>query len=109
MIVSEVGRMTNGSASSPGRDHLRGAVRLLLRLQAMMRDHGALRGEALGVLRLLLQIAQRDEQREVGVLVAGGLEHHVELALDVLPDAVAPRLDDHAAAHLGVLRHVGGA
>ena len=38
----------------------------------------------------------------------GRLEHPVELALDVLPDRVAPRLDDHAAADGRVLGQVGG-
>jgi hypothetical protein len=109
MIVSEVGRMTKGSASFAGGDHLRRAVGLLLRLQAMMRDHGALRGKTFRVLRLLFEIAQRDQQREIGVHMPGGLELHIELALDVLPEAVAPGLDDHAAAHLGVFGHVSGA
>ncbi len=36
------------------------------------------------------------------------LEHPVELALHVFPDAVAPRLDDHAAAHVAVFGEVGG-
>ena len=62
-----------------------------------MRDHRELGREALDVLGLLLQEALRDEQREVGVLVAGRLEAVVELALDLLPDGVAVRLDDHAA------------
>ena len=74
----------------------------------MVRDHRALGGETLGVLGLFLEIRQRDEQREIGVLVAGRLEHHVKLALDQLPDAVAPRLDHHAPAGLGVLREIGG-
>ena len=41
--------------------------------------------------------------------MAGGLEHAVEDALHGFPDAVAPGLDDHAAAHIGVFREVGGA
>jgi hypothetical protein len=50
----------------------------------------------------------RDEEREVGVLVAGGLEARVELALDLLPHGVAVGLDDHAALdHLGGLGHLG--
>ena len=74
-----------------------------------MRDHRAFLGEAFDVLRLLLQVAQRNEEREIGVLVSGGLEHGVERALHVFPHAVAPRLDHHAAAHLGILRQIGGA
>ena len=37
------------------------------------------------------------------------LEHLIELTLHVFPQSVAPRLDDHAAAHVAVLGHVGGA
>ena len=73
----------------------------------MVGHHGALRRKALGMLCLLLQVGDGDEQREVGVRVAGALELGVHLLLNELPDGVAPRFDDHAAAHLGVLRHVG--
>ena len=79
------------------------------RLQPVVGHHRALLGEALDVLGLPLQVAQRDEQREVGVGVAGVLEHAVEDALHVLPQRVAPRLDHHAAAHRRQLRQVGGA
>ena len=75
----------------------------------MVGDDGAFRGEALRVFCFLLKIAQWDQQREVGVHMACLLKFHIKLALDVLPEAVTPRFDDHAAAHLGVLRHVGGA
>ena len=74
----------------------------------MMRDHRALGGKALGMLRFFFEVAQGDEQREIGVHMARGLELRIKLALDVFPQAVAPGLDDHAAAHLRVLRHVGG-
>ncbi len=40
--------------------------------------------------------------------MTGLLEHLVELSLHQFPDAVAPGLDDHAAAHVGIFRHVGG-
>ena len=78
-------------------------------LEPVMRDDGALLGEAFHVLGLLREIAQRDEEREVRVLVPGRLERGIEEALHVLPDAVAPRLDDHAAAHIRRLGHLGGA
>ena len=103
MIVSEVGRTTSGSVSFPRRHQLA----LGVHLQPVMRDHRAFLGKAGDMLRLLLEIAQRDEERKVGVLVAGRLEHPVELRLHQFPDAVAPRLDHHAAAHLGIFRHVG--
>ena len=65
----------------------------------MVRHDGALLREALHVLGFLLEIRERDEEREVGVLVAGLLEHPVEDALHPLPDGVAMGLDHHAAAH----------
>ena len=78
-----------------------------LGLQPVVRDDGALLGEALGHLLFLGEEALGDEQREVGVDVAGVLEHAVEAALHLLPDGVAVRLDDHAAAHVGVLGQPG--
>jgi hypothetical protein len=85
MMVSEVGRTMSGSAGASD--------------EPVVGDHRALLGEALHVRRLLLEEALGDEEREVGVLVARRLEHAIELALDVLPDGVAPRLDHHAPAH----------
>ena len=104
MIVSRVGRTTSGSVSLPARHELA----LGVDLETVMRDDRAFLGETLDVLGFLFEIAERDEEREVGVLVAGRLEHLVELRLHLFPDAVAPRLDDHAAAHVGIFRHVGG-
>ena len=75
--------------------------------EAVVRDDGALLREALDVLGLFFEEALGDEQRKVRVLVAGVLEHAVERALDVLPDRVAPRLDHHAAADVGILGEVG--
>ena len=91
-----------------GGHHLHAAVRLLHGFQPVVRDHGAFFGEAFNMRCFLLQIAQGNEQREVGVEVAGVFEHPVHLPLDVFPDAVAPGLDDHAAADFRILRHVGG-
>jgi hypothetical protein len=62
-----------------------------------MRDHGQLRRKALDVLGFLMQKALRDQHREVVILVAGGFEAVVELALQQLPHSVAVGLDDHAA------------
>ena len=72
-----------------------------------MRDDGAFLGEALDVFRLLLEIRQRDEEREVGVLVAGLLEHPIEDRLHPLPHRVAERLDDHASADRRLLGEIG--
>ena len=107
MIVSEVGRTISSSSSLRlGIDHRRPCRRD--RLEAIVRDDGALLGEALAMLRLLARRKRLgDEEREVGVDVAGVLEHAVEGALHLLPDGVAVRLDDHAAAHVGVLGQAG--
>ncbi len=71
-------------------------------------DDRALLGESLHVLGFFFQEALGDEQREVGVAVAGVFETLVERALDVFPDGVAPGLDHHASAHRGSLGQVGG-
>ncbi len=73
-----------------------------------MGDDGAFRRETLHVGRLLFQVADRDEEGEIGVLVSRRLEPDVELALDLLPETVAPGFDDHAAAHLRVFGEIGG-
>src|SRR6185436_11859354 len=55
---------------------------------------------------LLAQEALRDEEREVGVAVAGLLEHPVHHPLDVLPERVPVGADDHAALHVRVVRQL---
>ena len=64
-----------------------------------MSDNGALFGEALDVLGFLFHERTRDEQREVGVHMAGCLEHVVQRSLHEFPKRVAVRLDDHAATN----------
>ena len=105
MIVSLVGRTISGSSSFGRRGGPQAPC--AVGFQPMVGDDGAFLGEPLDVLGLLFQEAHRDEQRKIGVLVPGRLEHRVELPLDVLPDGVAPGLDDHAAADVGVLGQVG--
>ena len=78
----------------------------ILRLEAVMGDDCAFLRETLDMRSLLLEVAQRNEEREVGVLVSRGLEHPVEHGLHPLPERVAGRLDDHATAHLGVLGEI---
>ena len=56
--------------------------------------------KALGVLGFFFQIGKRDEQREIRVLMAGRFEFPIELLLDQFPNAIAPRLDDHASTGL---------
>ena len=60
------------------------------------------------MLGLALEIGQRDEQREIDVVVALRLDAVVEQPLHPLPNAEAPGLDHHAAAHARFLGHVGG-
>ncbi len=74
----------------------------------MVRDDRAFLGEAFDVLGSFLEVAHRNEQRKVGVLVPGLLEHPVQHPLDVLPDGVAPGLDHHAAADGRLFGQVGG-
>ena len=78
-------------------------------LEAMMRDDRAFFGEAFDVGRFLLQEGQRNEQREVSVLMARRFEFVIQDALHILPQGITPGLDDHAAAHGGSLGKIGGA
>ena len=74
-----------------------------------MRDNGAFSCESLDVGGLFFEIADRNEERKVGVLVTGVFEPLIELFLDLLPETVSPGLDHHAAADLRILGEVGGA
>ena len=71
--------------------------------------YGAFFRESFDVLGLFLEKALGDEDGEVGVDVTRGLEAAVEISLHILPDGVAPGLDDHAATHRRVLGEIGGA
>ena len=53
----------------------------------------------------LIQQALRDEEREVRIHMACGLEAAVERLLDELPDRIAVRPDDHAALDGGIIGH----
>lgn len=63
----------------------------------MMSDDGTFGGEAFGVFGFFFQIGEGDEEGEVSVLMTCFFETGVELLLDVFPDAVTPRFDNHAA------------
>ena len=103
MMVSEVGRTISGSSSvGLGIDH----ELAVDGFQPVMGDDRHFLGEAFDVAGLLRDEAHRDEQREVAVLVPGLLDALVERRLDQLPDALAPGLDDHAAAHRTGLGHI---
>ena len=69
-----------------------------------MRHHGALLGKSFGMSLLFLQEGPGNEEREVCIHMPGILEHAVELIAHVFPEGKAVRLDDHAAAHGGVIR-----
>ena len=64
-----------------------------------MGHHGALLGEAGYVLGLLAEEGFGDEQREIGVLHAGGLEHIVKGPLHLLPYGIAIGFNHHTSPH----------
>ena len=82
------------------------AVVRLVSLEAVVRDDCTLLCKAFHMLCLFREETLRDEQGEVGVLHASLFEHVVECVLHLLPDCIAVRLDDHAAAHVALLREV---
>ena len=75
--------------------------------QPVMRDDRHFLGEAVDMLGLLLEIGERDEEREIAIFVAGRLDLRVQQLLHPFPDAIPPGTNDHAAAHAAFLRHVG--
>ena len=92
MIVSEVGPHDQ---------------RLFELLAAAVGDDGELGGKTLDVLRLFLQKALRDEQREVRVARAGLLDAFVELVAQRFPNrkTVGPKHD--TSAHRRVVGQLG--
>ena len=94
-VVAEQ-RLTGGPHAEP----------LLQLLGAADRHPGALGGEALDMVLLLLQQALGDKQRHRHVLMAGRLEHPVQNVLDVLPDRIAVGAQDHAALDRGVVHQL---
>ena len=76
---------------------------LLELLATAVGDHGQLGAEPLDVVGLAGQVALGDEEGEVGVLGAAGLDAVVHLALHALPQPVAVGPDDHRAPHRPVV------
>ncbi len=76
-------------------------------LSAGVGHHSQLRSEPGDVLLLLFDIRHGNEQREVGVLVPGLLEHVVQRALHPFPDPVSPGTDHHAPSDRGIVRQLG--
>ena len=86
---------------------------LLQLLRAAQGYPGALGGEALHMILLLLQEALRNEDGHIHILMARLLEHPVQDRLNVLPDGVAIGPVNEHALHAGIgdelrlLTHVG--
>ena len=76
-------------------------------LQTMVGHHGHFPCETLDVLGLLLDEAERYEQREIAVFMTRIAKAAIEQLLHALPDPISPRPHDHAAAHAGLLGEVG--
>ncbi len=76
---------------------------LLQLFRAALRHPCNLRRKALDMLRFLQQQAFRNQHREIHVLMTRFLEALVHFLLDALPDGVAVRANDHAAAHRRVI------
>ena len=91
--VDDIGVMLAKERLGGGAD----AEAVLQLLAASHGNPGALRGEALHMVLLLLEQGLGNQHREIDVLVARLLEAAVQLALDVLPDGVAVGpVDEHA-------------
>ena len=72
------------------------AEAVLQLLAAAHGDPGALGGEALHVVLLLLEQGLGDQNGQIHILMAGGLETAVQFVLDVLPDGIAiGTVDEH--------------
>ena len=76
-------------------------------LAAGVRDDRELGREPLDVLRLALQVAFRDQQREVRVLMTGLLDPPVQVGLQQLPEPVAVGPDDHRALDRAAVDQLG--
>jgi hypothetical protein len=75
-------------------------------LAASMRHHGELGAESFDMLGLAFEEVHRNQQWEVGVLRACGLDASIDLGLHPLPDRVAGRPNHHGPARRAVLRQL---
>ena len=82
------------------------AVALGVVLKTIMCNNSTLLGETLHVFGLATKERFGNKQREVCVLHSGLLEHFIKGLLHLLPNGVAIRLYDHAAAHGALLGKV---
>jgi hypothetical protein len=69
--------------------------------------YGDLWRESFHVFGFAREITLGDEQREIGILVSGFLEHLVERPLHLLPDGIPVGTDHHAAADRAVIGQLG--
>ena len=76
--------------------------------QTVMGDHCTFFGKAVHVLRFLFEEALGNEQWEIRIAVTGFFEPSIQITLDVLPDGVPPRLDDHAPSDRRGLGQISG-
>ena len=76
-------------------------------LQAIVRHHGALLGEALYVVSLAREERLGDKEREIGILVSRLLEHLIECLVHLLPDGITIGFDHHTAAHGRIFGQAG--
>ena len=83
------------------------AERLCKLFSARVRDDGDFGRKAFDVLCLLRHEGHGDEEREVSVLMPRLLEALVELLLDIFPDGVPVRADDHRALDGAVVDELG--
>ena len=82
-----------------GRAHAKALLELFA---AAVGDPRHLRRKALDMILFLLQKAFGDEHGHTDILVPRLLEHTVQNVLDILPDRIRIRADDHAALHTGI-------
>src|SRR5437763_5091536 len=59
------------------------------------------------MLSFFCEITQRNEEREIGVTMAGGPKQGVKMPLHVFPNPKAPRANDHAAANIRGFSQLG--
>ena len=82
------------------RAHAKPVLELFVSAVSYPRNLGS---KALNVIFFFLQKALGDKHRHTNILVTQRLETRVKVFLNVLPDSVAIRSDDHTALYAGVL------
>ena len=65
----------------------------------MVGDDRHFLGKAIDMIGLFFEEGQRDKQRKIAILNTRQLDLGVHQLLDPLPNAIAPRPDDHATTH----------